>query len=288
MDHYVKRREIPAGLLASPLSHILATIMICGVLLFLGSFGIFASVVTALLSFGVFKFRFRGVGIHTPDPSVPFILLLHPFGSERRNFFILNWVSSAMWQFGQPVFPLDLASQSARTLGATPQPMWRRYRTGFFRVLDADYWAFEIPVLIDRASLIVIDTTLCRINLITELAAIEGRGKSRNAISIHEGGVDGQREKYSWTFSDNIRKIIDSSIQYNLDSPEDVRIFWEELVHRAATILHVPNEAVLYPQPPNIFSFNPRHLTYTLRRRSHDTIVGVKPDADVTASDEHP
>lgn len=268
-------REIPRR---SPAGHIILSVIVWVCLRISTSHPLVPSVFAGG-SVLLFYVRFRGPGLHTPRPDVPLILLFHPFGSERRNFLLLNWISASLWQFGQPVLPLDSASIAARKTRAPRQPAWRRHRTAFLRVLDAQHWRDEIPVLLARASLIVIDTTVFRENLRFELAGIEAMRKTRETISIHEHGVDAERERYKDAKAP-LREIIEHSIGYSLESPSDLETLWREIVRRAAEQLEISGDAVPYPEPPPMFTFSPRHVLVALRKRSDDGVslrAGTRP-----------
>jgi hypothetical protein len=259
-----KLRRIPSPLV-SPWTLTVVTVALAIPLTWDGNF--YAAGALAIASVSWFYILFRGPGKHTLHPDIPTVALLHPFGSERRTFLLLNWVSAALWQFGQPILPLDPKSALAADLRAPSASAVRRHRTVFIRVLDPEHWQFEVPDVIEEAQLIVIETSVFSLNLITEFAALTARGKVNSTISIHERGSNREREQYL-VFGDPIKAIVESSIEYAMDTPEDLKSLWREIVKRATVTIDLPPGVVRYPEPP-LSIFGSRGMAEALKRFRH-------------------
>ena len=61
-------------------------------------------------------------GQSRPAGRIPKILILRPFRSVRRDEVFQNWIAPALWQFGQPIIPVDPVSTRSVTRGAPRVP----------------------------------------------------------------------------------------------------------------------------------------------------------------------
>lgn len=237
----------------------------------------FGAMALALATFGTAVALFlRGPGHTRPDTRLPYVLLLRPFRSERRDFFSHQWVAPALWQFGQPIFPVDRIStiwRRKRGYVVPDEPRWKRGMFGYDRVLDQQAWFLEIPELLDNSALVVVDTSEVTENIFVEFAAIEAHGAVGRTICIFDEGVAPIiREKRSLygASSPSIRKVVDESISYNLASASNLELFWQQIVQRAAFILGLQISDVPHPTVPRRFMLNPHTLVSVL--------AGLTPD----------
>lgn len=243
--------------LSSPFAHAVITGGLSLGLLTVPSWGVGLSAVAAALGMRLFQLRFRSAGVAYPDPELPLIPILHGFGSERRSTFLHHWVSPVLWQFGQPVVPLDPGSSLARKRAAPRKPAWTRAPAAFVRVLDPADWRSEVPRLLKQARVVIVDTTVYSPNLQFELDAIEEAGMMAVTLSLHD--AVGARDRGRFHGSEGVTALLENSLEYSLDSPEALALCWRELVLRVAGLLGIAPERVprLVP-PPGILLYTPQ------------------------------
>lgn len=196
----------------------------------------------------------RASGLTKPKLSKPFVLLLRPFRSSRRDLFSHFWVGACVWQFGQAIYPVDRYTGlfSGRPEYFIPnQPAWKRTTFGFDRVLHQDQWLSEIVNLAADAMLIVADTTHISENVLVELRALEGRNVLRKTLSIHDCANPHLRNIDPHEMGPDLVDLLSASIPYDYSMEAGLVSFWARLASECARLTCLSDEEIMHKLPPD-------------------------------------
>jgi hypothetical protein len=207
-------------------------------------------------------------GVAGVTSSVRTILILRPFRSTAMEQLFRLWVAPALWQFGQPIIPLDPASATTAKLAAPREAATRRDRFAFFRVLDRGRWLTDIQQLIMQASIVVVDTSIYRPAVAEELRIISDSPElTTKLVSIHQSHItntpDEDRALYR-NLSSAVIAQLEGSIAFSIASVESLESLWNELVVRSCEKLHIPLELAPHYPAPKRWLMNARSMTVAL------------------------
>jgi hypothetical protein len=214
---------------------------------------------------------FRAEGLTRPNLREPHILLLRPFRSASRELFNHFWVGACMWQFGQPLFPVD---RNTGVFSQRPEffipnrPAWKRTAFGYDRLLHDNDWLREIVDLATSASVVVADTTDLSPNVMQELIKLADVDAHDKTIGIYDARNSHLRALPQDPATVRIEDIVTRSIPYDYTSSKSLEEFWQVLASKTASLLALPVASLPHLRPPLRFFLNTRHLVSMFERGS--------------------
>lgn len=222
-------------------------------------------------------------GLASPSPQLPQILILRPYRSLRRDLLFQRWIAPALWQLGQPIIPMDPNSEFASRMPSSPG--LTRHRYCFYRRLNSKgtSWLQEIRTLIKSSDVIVVDTSVFRPAVATELDLISKDETSMSRlILIHELHIsvspEESRDLYFERVGEEISNALRDSFSYHPSNTESLDTLWKSVVHRSAEILQIPTTRIQHYQAPRKWMLSGQALSFAITFKKGSSDVGFSFD----------